>query len=114
MLTIAFRVGHTLRETVVMMPFALGYFGYLTSHHALAFTSFGVDASVLMMLAGPLTVVPLALYAYAMPLVSLTVKFFGPDPSSLIPTPHELLFVLRRNSSFEPSGLKRKKPWRKL
>jgi hypothetical protein len=35
-------------------------------------------------------------------------------PSSLNPTPHELLFVLRRNSSFEPSGLKRKKPWRKL
>ncbi|BFG73420.1 EamA family transporter RarD [Paraburkholderia terrae] len=62
----------TWRETVVMMPFALGYFGYLTSHHALAFTSFGVDASVLMMLAGPLTVVPLALYAYAMPLVSMT------------------------------------------
>ena len=62
----------TWRETVVMMPFALGYFGYLSSHHEFAFTSFGVDAAVLMMLAGPLTVVPLALYAYAMPLVSLT------------------------------------------
>ena len=31
-----------------------------------------------------------------------------------MPTPHELLFVLRRNSSFEPSGLNRKNPWRKL
>jgi chloramphenicol-sensitive protein RarD len=62
----------TWRETVVMMPFALGYFGYLISHHALAFASSGIDASVLMVLAGPLTVVPLALYAYAMPLVSLT------------------------------------------
>ncbi|SEK07676.1 EamA family transporter RarD [Paraburkholderia diazotrophica] len=62
----------TWRETVVMMPFALGYFAFLSSSHALAFTSFGASAAVLMMLAGPLTVVPLALYAYAMPLVSLT------------------------------------------
>jgi len=62
----------TWRETVVMMPFALGYFAFLSSHHALAFTSFGAGAAALMMLAGPLTVVPLALYAYAMPLVSLT------------------------------------------
>ncbi|WP_109482790.1 EamA family transporter RarD [Paraburkholderia sp. C35] len=62
----------TWRETVVMMPFALGCFGNLASHHALAFASYDADASVLMMLAGPLTVVPLALYAYAMPLVSLT------------------------------------------
>jgi len=28
-------------------------------------------------------------------------------PSSLIPTPHELLLVFRRTSSFEPSGLNR-------
>ena len=62
----------TWRETVVMMPFALGYFAYLSSSHTLAFTSFGVGAAALMMLAGPLTVVPLALYAYAMPLVTLT------------------------------------------
>ena len=33
-------------------------------------------------------------------------------PSSLMPRPQVLLFVERRNSSFEPSGLKRKKPWR--
>jgi chloramphenicol-sensitive protein RarD len=62
----------TWRETVVMMPLALGYFGFLASRHTLAFTSSGIDAAVLMMLAGPLTVVPLALYAYAMPLVSMT------------------------------------------
>ena len=29
------------------------------------------------------------------------------SPSSLKPNPHELLFVLRRYSSFEPSGLNR-------
>jgi chloramphenicol-sensitive protein RarD len=62
----------TWRETVAMMPIALGYFAFLSSSRALAFTSFGTGAAVLMMLAGPLTVVPLSLYAYAMPLVSLT------------------------------------------
>ena len=31
----------------------------------------------------------------------------------LKPTPQQLLFTLRRNSTLEPSGLKRKKPWRK-
>jgi len=62
----------TWRETVVMMPFAIGYFAFLASTHTLAFGSLGLTAAGLMMLAGPLTVVPLALYAYAMPLVSMT------------------------------------------
>ena len=33
-------------------------------------------------------------------------------PSSLMPSPQVLLFVERRNSSFEASGLNRTNPWR--
>lgn len=61
----------TWRETVVMLPFAVCYFAFLSATHTFAFGSDGPTAAALMMLAGPLTVVPLALYAYAMPLVSL-------------------------------------------
>jgi len=62
----------TWRETVVMMPFAIVFFAVQSFTHSLAFGSLGLTADALMILAGPLTVVPLALYAYAMPLVSMT------------------------------------------
>lgn len=61
----------TWRETIVMLPFAVVYFTFLASRQDLAFLSQGHAAAGLMVLAGPLTVVPLALYAYAMPRVSM-------------------------------------------
>ena len=62
----------TWRETVVMLPLAALYLMFLASKGSLAFGRMGGAPSMLMMMAGPLTVVPLALYAYAMPRVSMT------------------------------------------
>lgn len=62
----------TWRETVVMLPLALLYFAFLVSNGSLAFGRMGSTLSMLMIMAGPLTVVPLALYAYAMPRVSMS------------------------------------------
>ena len=55
-----------------MLPLAALYLTFLASKGSLAFGRLGSAPSMLMMMAGPLTVVPLALYAYAMPRVSMT------------------------------------------
>ncbi len=52
-------------ETVVLLPAALIYLAWLAAHDAAVFTAGDVGTSGLLMLAGPLTVLPLLLFALA-------------------------------------------------
>lgn len=52
-------------ETVVLLPAALVYLAWLTTRNAAVFTSGDIELSALLVLAGPLTVLPLLLFALA-------------------------------------------------
>lgn len=60
-----------LMEVVVLFPFALGYLLWLMAHGQ---SHFGVtlETSIWMMLAGPITAIPLILYAFGAKLLRLT------------------------------------------
>ncbi|SCA55439.1 RarD protein, DMT superfamily transporter [Candidatus Terasakiella magnetica] len=51
-------------ETLIMTPIALFYMGFLFSQNALYFTTANIDMQGLLMLAGPVTAVPLILFAF--------------------------------------------------
>lgn len=62
----------TWRETVVMLPVAFTAINFLLMTNHVAFLSGAPTTITLLMLAGPLTVVPLGLYAFGMPKIKLT------------------------------------------
>jgi len=51
-------------ETALITPFALGYMFYLYQQGSLSFTSTTPDMVFLMMMAGPVTAIPLILFAF--------------------------------------------------
>ena len=62
-------------ETLILLPFALAYFGYLTATGRSAFfSSFGIGG--LLALGGPLTALPLILYTTAVRLLPLSTMGF--------------------------------------
>jgi chloramphenicol-sensitive protein RarD len=52
-------------ETVILLPAALAYLAWLATRNAAVFTSGDVATGAMLMLAGPLTVLPLLLFALA-------------------------------------------------
>ncbi|GAA4011650.1 EamA family transporter RarD [Actimicrobium antarcticum] len=50
-------------ETLLLFPFALGYLGWLTLHHQNAFLSASATSQWLLVAAGPITAIPLLLFA---------------------------------------------------
>lgn len=62
----------TWRETIVMLPVAVAVTGFLLFTDHVAFLAGTPTIIALLTLAGPLTVVPLGLYAFGMPKVKLT------------------------------------------
>lgn len=52
-------------ETTVLTPLGLAYLGWLTAHGACHFVNDGASAKLLLMLAGPITAVPLLAFAAA-------------------------------------------------
>jgi chloramphenicol-sensitive protein RarD len=63
-------------ETLLLFPFAAAWLGWLMISQQAAFGQAGVSISLLLMLAGPLTVVPLLLFAIAARRLTLTVIGF--------------------------------------
>ena len=59
-------------QTLFLMPFALAYLMWLSSRGELAFGHHGAGHTALMVLAGPVTALPLLLFNYAAHRVSLT------------------------------------------
>lgn len=60
-------------ETLLLFPFAIAWLGRLMLSQQAEFGSNGVSLSLLLMLAGPLTVVPLLMFAIAARRLTLTV-----------------------------------------
>lgn len=63
-------------ETLLLFPFALGWLGWLMLSDLAEFGHSGLSMSLLLVLAGPLTVVPLLLFAIAARRLTLTVIGF--------------------------------------
>lgn len=63
-------------ETVLLFPFAMAWLGWLMVSQQVAFGGGQLSMSLLLMLAGPLTVVPLLLFAVAARRLTLTVIGF--------------------------------------
>jgi chloramphenicol-sensitive protein RarD len=61
----------TWMETVVMLPVAITAINFILMSKQIAFFS-GTTTTILLILAGPLTIVPLGLYAFGIPKVKLT------------------------------------------
>jgi chloramphenicol-sensitive protein RarD len=59
-------------ETVLLLPFALGWLAWLGSHHDTVFWLDGAGISFILTLSGPITVVPLLFFAVAARRLSLT------------------------------------------
>ncbi len=60
-------------ETLMMLPFAMAWLGWLMLSQQAAFAGSTISMSLLLTLAGPLTVVPLLMFATAARRLSLTV-----------------------------------------
>lgn len=82
-------VGLTI-ETSLLLPFLGGYLAYLGVHGTAAFTHVGLGWQVLLMLAGPVTALPLLLFAAAAKRLRLATMGFI---QYLAPTGHFLLAV---------------------
>lgn len=52
-----------LMESIILAPFALGYLAYLGGHNNSVFLNEGLDLKFSIMLCGPITIVPLMLFA---------------------------------------------------
>ena len=63
-------------ETLMLFPFAMAWLGWLMLSQQAAFAGGTVSMSLLLMLAGPLTVVPLLMFAIAARRLTLTVIGF--------------------------------------
>jgi chloramphenicol-sensitive protein RarD len=63
-------------ETLLLFPFAMAWLGWLMMSHQAEFGQGGASISSLLILAGPLTVVPLLLFAIAARRLTLTVIGF--------------------------------------
>jgi chloramphenicol-sensitive protein RarD len=63
-------------ETLVLFPFALAWLGWLVLGGAAAFPSAGSSMSLLLVLAGPLTVLPLLFFAVGARLLTLSTVGF--------------------------------------
>jgi len=63
-------------ETLLLFPFAIAWLGWLTLSQQSAFAGSTVSMSLLLTLAGPLTVVPLLMFAIAARRLTLTVIGF--------------------------------------
>ena len=63
-------------ETLLLFPFALGWLAWLMLSQRAEFASAGTSMSLLLALAGPLTVVPLLMFAIAARRLTLTVIGF--------------------------------------
>ncbi|MDP6993932.1 MAG: EamA family transporter RarD [Woeseiaceae bacterium] len=75
-------------ETIVLVPFALVFLGWLMAQQQAAFYGSGVKFSVLLALAGPLTVIPLLFFALAARRLNLTtvgmMQFIAPSLQFLV------------------------------
>ena len=75
-------------ETIVLMPFAIVFLGWLLAQQQATFYSSGVELSVLLALAGPLTVIPLLFFALAARRLNLTtvgmMQFIAPTLQFLV------------------------------
>jgi chloramphenicol-sensitive protein RarD len=75
-------------ETLLLMPFALGYLLWAHSQERLAFLSGGPGRDALLVLGGPLTALPLLLFAFAarrLPLSTLGfLQYLSPSISFLL------------------------------
>jgi chloramphenicol-sensitive protein RarD len=72
------RVGVTV-ETLWALPAAVGYMVWLQIHHQAHFVDYGTAHTALLMLAGPVTAIPLLLFAAAaqrLPMVTLGLLFY--------------------------------------
>jgi chloramphenicol-sensitive protein RarD len=66
-------------ETLWALPFAVGYMIWLEVSHQAHFVNYGAGHAALLMLAGPMTAIPLLLFAAAaqrLPLVTLGLLFY--------------------------------------
>jgi chloramphenicol-sensitive protein RarD len=89
-------------ETTLLSPFALGYLVWLEIMHQASFLTAGLSTSTLLILAGPVTALPLLLFALGakgLPLKTLGVLQF------ISPTLQFLLAVLFYNETFTPAHL---------
>ena len=75
-------------ETIVLAPFAIVFLGWLMAQQEAAFYGSGVKLSVLLALAGPLTVIPLLFFALAARRLTLTavgmMQFIAPSLQFLV------------------------------
>jgi len=93
-------------ETLVLLPAALVYLAWLATHDAAVFTAGDIGVSLLLMLAGPLTVLPLLLFALAarrlrlstigiMQFIAPTLQFLvGLAYGEVLTGPHIICFAL--------------------
>lgn len=70
-------------ETMLLFPFALGYLIYLTTHHQNAFGAADTASQWLLVAAGPITAIPLLLFAAGARRISLAtlglLQYLGPS-----------------------------------
>ena len=75
-------------ETLVLLPFAAGYLAWLMAAEQAVFGAGGAEVSLLLTVAGPLTVVPLLFFALAARRLSLTtvgmMQFIAPTLQFLV------------------------------
>lgn len=93
-------------ETLLLVPFALAWLGWLVIGGAAMFVGGGTGISVLLLLAGPFTVIPLLLFSLAARRVSLTtigfMQFIAPTGQfgvglaygEQLTVPHAICFIL--------------------
>jgi len=75
-------------ETILLAPFGIAYLAWLMMHDAAAFGAGGMATSAMLLLAGPITVVPLLFFALAARRLDLStlgmLQFIGPTLQFLI------------------------------
>jgi chloramphenicol-sensitive protein RarD len=93
-------------ETVILLPAALAYLAWLAAHNAAVFTAGDITTSSMLILAGPLTVLPLLLFALAarrlrlstigvMQFIAPTLQFLvGLAYGEMLTLPHIVCFAL--------------------